>query len=973
MDRLEETVMLMPALGLGKVEVVAFQEVSCPVGITELTCGQGEDRWHLFAGKQKEEWRGRMIAVKSQFGKIAHKELGEHAIGVCIRRGKGKIGILNVHLPPKATLVETGAYAAAWGDMQASRQQAKILMGDLNETFQPAEGGRQPEDALRHKTARGGLLLQWLSDRDMRAPEQEMAIPTYHPYNPLHQPRRLDYIFTAEIEEVGPGKVHQLRHLVSSDHDALTLGISVTVEGVEDKVRLADVGHGARHLRGQEEVQKMMQQGTKWKGDNLRSLQQVARNITEPKKSPFRYQESKEIKQLRRRAMQQRHTPEARALWKEVWKKKKLHKAEWEREILQEVLRNNWHALQARKRARKPKMWAGTLTAEEGWQKRLKQHFESIFKTQNGKEVSRQVQAIWRKLERQCKEVAWDPFSEEELAFTMGKWKAGKSTGPDGVALEALRALHQDPHWRQAILEEFNDALYKGKLPAPVKESVTVLLPKEPHPKDWSSTRPITLSTSLLKWQSQLILGRAGEHILSGAVWQYAQPGMQPAELILSIRRAIRTCREWRLPLHLIKIDVSKAFDTVSQIQLAALVEQKVGNHGGKPWEARLWIDMLVNSSINVQLENETQKVEQSNGVRQGAPDSPVIFAAIVGQILNEVLGPPARSPNPTPPQPMVITRTEASEGTRPKEDRAPDGGSPMPTNGGGFQDDIYLWSHDKSFLQTKLGILVRSLGAKNLKVNAAKTHYVHTMEGEQTLRVGDREITGERDGTVTVLGAPVALAGEVLQTLAEVARRARVAFAAHKKLLTGAGSVDHKLLAYTRYVSTSALWAIGAAHPHDALLKGMNSIQLMQLRQMLHAKRRPLEQWADWNRRSLRQARACLAARPMHRWSTIALAQVWKLWGHTARHEQHTGLMLGWRSQEWWRAEQSKTHGLRHPHRFNAMLETEKMVEKVAKPWRQHARNREAWKQMEQSFVQRFDPPWSSGKQPSLENLAPN
>ena len=247
------------------------------------------------------------------------------------------------------------------------------------------------------------------------------------------------------------------------------------------------------------------------------------------------------------------------------------------------------------------------------------------------------------------------------------------------------------------------------------------------------------------------------------------------------------------------------------------------------------------------------------------------------------------------------------------------------------------------------------------------------TAEGKQTVKVGEKEVVGEGDGTVTVLGAPVALAGEVVQILAEVARRARGAFSLHEKRLTGAGSLDHKLLAYTRYVSTSALWAIGAAHPHDALLKGLNSIQLMQLRQVLAIKRKPLEQWVQWNQRSLRQARACLAMRPAHRWSTMALTQVWKLWGHTARHAQHTGLMLSWRNQEWWRVEQGKGDGLRHPHRFSAMMETEKMVEKIVKPWPTEAQDREKWKNLEAEFARRFDPPWSSGKQPSLENLAPN
>ena len=452
------------------------------------------------------------------------------------------------------------------------------------------------------------------------------------------------------------------------------------------------------------------------------------------------------------------------------------------------------------------------------------------------------------------------------------------------------------------------------------------------------------------------------EHILSGAVWQYAQPGRQPAELILTIRKAARTCREWGLPLHVIKIDVSKAFDSVSQTQLAAMVERKVGVQGGRPWEARLLINVLVSRVLNVAVDDEILSVEQTNGVRQGAPDSPVLFAAMVGQILNEVLGPP----------PGEIMRGEPPNDQR-VANWAPDNGPSMPTAGGGFQDDIYLWSHDRGFLQTKLDALVASLKSRNMKVNATKTKYVHNTAGSHTIEVGGQGVEGERDGTITVLGAPVALSGEVLQILAEAARRARGAFALHKKLLTGAGSVDSKLLAYTRYVASSALWAIGAAHPHEALLKGLNSIQLMRIRQMLNIRRKPLERWAQWNQRSLRQARACLATRPTHRWSTIALTQVWKLWGHTARHSQHTGLMMGWRNQEWWRVEQSKPTGLRHPARFNAMLETEKMLEKVARPWREAAQNRDTWKHMESTFVKRFDPPWSSGKQASLDNLAPN
>ena len=78
----------------------------------------------------------------------------------------------------------------------------------------------------------------------------------------------------------------------------------------------------------------------------------------------------------------------------------------------------------------------------------------------------------------------------------------------------------------------------------------------------------------------------------------------------------MRTCRE--LPLHLVKIDLAKAFDTVSQVQLAALVEQKVGLRAQRPWEARLRIDMLANEHLHVALADEIHSMEQTNGVRQG-------------------------------------------------------------------------------------------------------------------------------------------------------------------------------------------------------------------------------------------------------------------------------------------------------------------------------------------------------------------
>ena len=144
------------------------------------------------------------------------------------------------------------------------------------------------------------------------------------------------------------------------------------------------------------------------------------------------------------------------------------------------------------------------------------------------------------------------------------------------------------------------------------------------YPIDWSSTRSITLSSSLLKWQSQLILHRVGTTILQQTKYQFARPGRQAPELILLLRKAVSTAKAWSIPIHIAKIDVSKAFDSVSKVSLAEAVCQKLGR--AWPSEARLWVDLLENRELSVQVQGREYHVPQTNGVRQGAPDSPVIF-----------------------------------------------------------------------------------------------------------------------------------------------------------------------------------------------------------------------------------------------------------------------------------------------------------------------------------------------------------
>ena len=950
MERLPDILNSLSSL-LGDVVVVAFQEVNMNAGVHYLKAGTVTDPWLIVAGKLEGEWRGRATAVRRQFGVVAHCQTQANGLAVCVAAEKGKVGILNLHLPPKATLTETGKQLTMWGEMHAAKEKALMILGDFNETLT-----REKEmDEMSRRTARGALLTQWFHTLDMSAPPQQTNMPSYFPYNQAHRPRRLDYVLVRGIASTQGGGVHPIRQMAVSDHEGVSVAILMTGGQLGgDRRSIKQPRHGPKELKPQEEIQQALREATRRKGGPQQAIQQVANAITRPKRNNRTYKESQEVRQLRKRAKQAREGQQARSLWKQMWRPRAKEKEACQRELLRAVLREDWQALRATKTAKRAQVWEEELTTQEKWEETMHAHFAGIFARMPAARVKEGLADIWEQLRQQCKTTRWRPFSLEEVRLSTMAWSSGKSTGPDGISYEALRTLLQQRQWEATILEEFNDALYKGRVPANTKKSITILLPKTRQPSEWGETRPITLSSSMLKWQAQLLLARVGEAIMRDAKYQFARPGRQASELVLLLRRVIRICREWDVPIHVAKVDVSKAFDAVSQLCLAETIRDKLGNDGWA-WEARLWTDLVENDGIAVQVRDEAHGIPRTNGVRQGSPDSPVIFACIVGDVMNEM-------------------ETRAKQQATPQNrETVPDRGPALPHHTAGFQDDVYLWALRKPFLQLLLDSLATRLAKRNLQIHPTKTRYVHSSKQEHTLKVGGQEIKGEAGGTITVLGAPVALSNEVAACLGELSRRARVAYGAHKAMLEGPGEQDQKLKAYNRFVTPAALWAIGAAHPHDSLLKGANSIQLLQLRQMLRVKRKATEGWVEWNQRSLRCTRGILAKYSEFRWSSIILKFVWRLHGHIIRHQDDATSLIQWRNLAWWKREQQASTGMRHPHRYNAMLETERLLETIARPWQETARNRSKWASLEQEFISKFDVAWATGRQTSLENLAPN
>ena len=468
-----------------------------------------------------------------------------------------------------------------------------------------------------------------------------------------------------------------------------------------------------------------------------------------------------------------------------------------------------------------------------------------------------------------------------------------------------------------------------------------------------------------LKWIAQLLLLRGQPALLDVCQHQWASKHKQGVELILAMRKLARVAHEWKTPFYIVKIDIAKAFDSIAQEKLGDLVMRKIAHQGDMPWEARLWLRLLEARALNFYVQKHKVSISQTNGVRQGSPDSPVLFAAQIGETLDAVLN------HVQGGEPPHVGRHAAL--------------CPPPHSGAAFMDDTYVWGESPEYVQEVLRELERRFLELGLKINAKKTQVISTLPDDPfRFSIGGMQVAPEGPHSVmTILGAPVTMTGAIAPIVAEMQSRARKAFHANRKLLCSRAPVKDRLKLHQSLVRSAALWGCPAWPPQLALLQAANSAQLLQARAMLCGGRTPTESWQDWHIRTMRKTRALLHQHKAQRWSTHSLQMQWQLWGHIGRATfQPTFHILRWRDLTWWRDQQSLPpgpgpKGVRHIGHHNPHVDPERQISAVAgNQWWITASDRPGWQTLCKSYVAAYDPPWASGKQlalPGAPNLAPN
>ena len=198
---------------LGKPTVWFLQEVS-PEG-DGLHCCR-EYKWTVLAQKGPSEWRGTGIAFHAS--SITHVDTpttSTASVGATLHTTTGgKLHVISAHLPHHATLDQTHQILQAWQTEHPQLQHHPCIIGaDWNETFITT--------SQTATTARGEVILDWLSQQNQHMPPQQDDAPSYHPYNTQLRPRRLDYISTSRKVLQHTAPIPGSREYALSDHDAV--------------------------------------------------------------------------------------------------------------------------------------------------------------------------------------------------------------------------------------------------------------------------------------------------------------------------------------------------------------------------------------------------------------------------------------------------------------------------------------------------------------------------------------------------------------------------------------------------------------------------------------------------------------------------------------------------------------------------------------------------------------------------------
>ena len=351
------------------------------------------------------------------------------------------------------------------------------------------------------------------------------------------------------------------------------------------------------------------------------------------------------------------------------------------------------------------------LSKEESIIARWKEYFEKLLNEEN----PRRIIGDGNPNERIVRDI-----SREEVKKALDKMKKGKAVGPDGIPAEVWKCLGGEGI---DILWDLMSKIYRQeRMPDMWRNSLMVPIYKgKGDVQDCGNYRGIKLISHTMKIYERIIEGRLRmESTICEEQFGF-MPGKSTVDAIFALRQTVEKYREKQKGLHLVFIDLEKAYDRVPRQEVWRCLREK----GVSEKYVRIMKDMYTEATTEVRSTvGTTKKFKVRVGLHQGSALSPYVFDIVMDVITSEV-------------------REEVPWCAM-------------------FADDIVLVDLTREGVQRKLERWREKLEDRGLKISRTKTEYMWTggEEWQGTVRLGQEDI--KRTSTFKYLGSVVSENGNL-------------------------------------------------------------------------------------------------------------------------------------------------------------------------------------------------------------------
>ena len=312
-------------------------------------------------------------------------------------------------------------------------------------------------------------------------------------------------------------------------------------------------------------------------------------------------------------------------------------------------------------------------------------------------------------------------ITKAEVRVALKKMKSGKAIGPDGIPVEAWRALGEegiDVLW--LLMKKVMDS---ERIPEKWRESILIPIFKEKGDvQSCENYRGIKLMSHTLKIFERILDGRLRQEVFIGRQQLGFMKGVGAVDGIFSLRQVVEKFREKQKTLHMVFIDLEKAYDRVPRQEVWRCLREKGVTEKYVKMIGETYRNVTTSVRSTVGMTNSFQvKV----GLHQGSTLSPFLFNIIMDVLTEDV--------REEPPWCLL------------------------------YADDIVLVAESREALERKLERWRYALESRGMKISRKKTEYMTTdMNGDQqdTIRLEGVDI--KRVYKFKYLGSMMDAAGEM-------------------------------------------------------------------------------------------------------------------------------------------------------------------------------------------------------------------